>query len=72
LAAWDGSDFSPVTQFLALQREGKPIQIFPGKKLGKRPELNQYHFPGCVLEVFGGLDVNRLKRLHLDLNLEGA
>jgi hypothetical protein len=45
---------------------------FRGKKLGKRPELNQYHFPGCVLEVFEGLDVNGQKRLHLDLNLEGA
>ncbi len=22
------------------------------KKEGKRPGLNQYHFPGCVLEVF--------------------
>jgi hypothetical protein len=27
-----------------------------GKKLGKRPGLNQNHFPGCVLEVFDYLD----------------
>ncbi len=35
----------------------------PNKKEGKRPGLNQYHFPGCVLEVIKILDVNRGKRL---------
>jgi hypothetical protein len=28
----------------------------PKKKEGKRPGLNQNHFPGCVLEVFDYLD----------------
>ena len=36
----------------------------PNKKEGKRPGLNQYHFPGCVLEVIKILDVNGGKRLH--------
>jgi hypothetical protein len=35
----------------------------PNKKEGKRPGLNQYHFPGCVLEVIKILDVNGGKRL---------
>jgi hypothetical protein len=36
----------------------------PEKKEGKRPGLNQYHFPGCVLEVIKLLDVHGGKRLH--------
>jgi hypothetical protein len=35
----------------------------PHKKEGKRPGLNQYHFPGCVLEVIKILDVSGGKRL---------
>jgi hypothetical protein len=38
-------------------------KIRPNKKEGKRPGLNQYHFPGCVLEVIKILDVNGGKRL---------
>jgi hypothetical protein len=38
-------------------------KLCPNKKEGKRPGLNQYHFPGCVLEVIKILDVNGGKRL---------
>ena len=34
------------------------------KKEGKRTGLNQYHFPGCVLEVFAHLDALETERLH--------
>jgi hypothetical protein len=37
---------------------------FSKKKEGKRTGLNQYHFPGCVLEVFVHLDALGTERLH--------
>ena len=35
------------------------------RKEGKRPGLDQNHFPGCVLEAFEYLDACCEKRLHI-------
>ena len=34
------------------RREAAVSEGTSSKKEGKRPGVNQYHFPGCVLEVF--------------------
>jgi hypothetical protein len=45
------------------QRASK-AKAWKAKREGKRPGLNQNHFPGCVLEAFEYLDAWGEKRLH--------